>query len=87
MNCRGEKAVKKFLLICTCVFFCFCTACSSEGELGVSPKPGTDEWNKLSHEEKITAYCQLSEEELEKVPTEKLQKLILSYNLVKTMFR
>ena len=44
-------------------FFCFCTACSSEGELGVSPKPGTDEWNKLLHEEKITAYGQLSEQD------------------------
>ena len=59
-------------------FFWFCTACSSEGELSISPKPGTDEWNKLSHEEKITAYGQLSEEKLEKVSTEKLQKLILS---------
>ena len=78
MSCGGEKAMKKFLLIGTCIFFWFCTACSSEGELSISPKPGTDEWNKLSHEEKITAYGQLSEEKLEKVSTEKLQKLILS---------
>ena len=66
MSCGGEKAMKKFLLIGTCIFFWFCTACSSEGELSISPKLGTDEWNKLSHEEKITAYGQLSEEKLEK---------------------